>query len=280
MAIRKTLLTALGVPDARVQKYLPQFKTVLSEHGIDTDLRVAHFLAQVMHESGKLRWIRENLNYSTDALLRVFGTYYSSRQTADRDARQPERIGSVVYANRMGNGPPESGDGFRYRGRGFIQLTGKSNYRQFSQWIGEDVAENPDLVATRYPVHSAVHYWVKRKINIEADRDDIDAVTKKINGGLNGLASRVALLAVAKQRLRLGVERHVLDRPTHRIKPNRLNLRSEPRVHPETRVGGLARGDEVRKVGSAKVAGWVRIRALVNGHLMRGFVASRFLEPL
>ena len=280
MAIRKTLLTDLGVPDARVQRYLPQFKTVPSEHGIDTDLRLAHFLAQVMHESGKLRWIRENLNYSADALLSVFDKYYSSRQRADRDARQPERIGNVVYANRMGNGPPESGDGFRYRGRGFIQLTGKSNYRQFSRWIGENVTEQPDLVATRYPLDSAVHYWITRKINIAADRDDIDAVTKKVNGGLHGLADRVELLAVAKKRLGLEVERFVLDGPTHRIGPNRLNLRSEPRVHPQTRVGGLSRGDEVRKLGAAKVEGWVRIRALVNGHPMRGFVASRFLEPL
>ena len=142
-----------------------------------------------------MRFDMENLNYSSDALARVFRKYFSTREEADAYARQPEKIANRVYANRMGNGSEASGDGWKYRGRGLIQLTGRTNYQAFAEWVGDErVLDEPDLVSSEYAVHSAVFFWDTNKLNTLADKDDVVGLTKRINGGENGLAHRRELL--------------------------------------------------------------------------------------
>lgn len=159
---------------------------------IDTPLRIAAYISQVLHESSCLTAKVENLNYSAEGLLKTWPNRFD-RKKAESYARQPEKIANYVYANRMGNGDEASGDGWRYRGRGLIQLTGKQNYSDFSKYdlCTEPVLKNPDKVAT-YPCDqiAAMWYWEKKKINEPADRGDIDEVTKRVNGGTNGLAQR------------------------------------------------------------------------------------------
>jgi predicted chitinase len=190
------MLKEMGVADADAEQYLPHLEETLPKHGIaDTRLRLAHFFAQVLHESGSMRFDMENLNYSSDALRRVFGKYFPTAEDADACARNPEKIANRVYANRMGNGDERSGDGWKYRGRGLIQLTGRSNYKAFADWIGDPrVMDDPDLVAIEYAVHSAVFFWVRNDLNRLADNDDVVGVTTRINGGVNGLAHRRELL--------------------------------------------------------------------------------------
>jgi len=190
------MLKEMGVSDGDASQYLPHLEEALPKHGIaDSRLRLAHFFAQVLHESGCMRFDMENLNYSADALQRVFGKYFTTRAEADRYARNPEKIANRVYAGRMGNGDETSGDGWKYRGRGLIQLTGRSNYKAFAEWIGDArVMDDPDLVSTEYAVHSAVFFWDRNDLNRLADKDDVVAVTTRINGGVNGLAHRRELL--------------------------------------------------------------------------------------
>jgi predicted chitinase len=186
----------MGVSDGDAVQYLPHLEEALPKHGIaDSRLRLAHFFAQVLHESGCMRFDMENLNYSSDALQKVFGKYFPTKEDADAYARNPEKIANRVYADRMGNGDERSGDGWRYRGRGLIQLTGRANYKAFAEWIGDErVMDEPDLVCTEYAVHSAVFFWVKNDLNRLADRDDVVALTTRVNGGVNGLAHRRELL--------------------------------------------------------------------------------------
>ena len=141
MLITREVLTRMGATAANADHYIETLNAAMALHGIDTTPRITHFLAQLMHESGCLRLSVENLNYSVDGLLKVFPRYFRSRAEAEACARKPERIGNRVYGARMGNGPEASGDGYRYRGRGLIQLTGKDNYRAFARWCGEDVVE-------------------------------------------------------------------------------------------------------------------------------------------
>lgn len=161
--------------------------------GINTPLRVAAYLSNVLVESNYLRSSVENLNYSAEGLLKTFPKYFKGIDEANKYARQPEKIANKVYANRMGNGNEASGDGWRYRGRGLIQLTFRSNYEEFSKYdlCTEPVLKNPDKVAT-YPLDqvAAMWYWEKKKINELADRGDITEVTKRVNGGTNGQAQR------------------------------------------------------------------------------------------
>jgi predicted chitinase len=194
------MLKEMGVSDADAAQYIGHFEKTLPEFGIaDSTLRLAHFFAQILHESGCLRFDMENLNYSSDALRKVFGKYFTTRQEADAYARQPEKIANRVYANRMGNRGETSGDGWKFRGRGLIQLTGRSNYRAFADWVGDPrVAEEPDLVSSEYAVHSAVFFWDKHGLNKLADKDDVVGLTRRINGGENGLAHRRELLNKAK----------------------------------------------------------------------------------
>lgn len=161
---------------------------------IDTALRLAHFLAQCGHESAGFKAVQENLNYSASGLNKIFGKYFRT-VSATAYARQPEKIASRVYANRMGNGDEASKEGWKYRGRGYIQLTGKSNYAEFDKVVDDDIINNPDLVASKYALLSAAWYWNSRSLNNSADKGATDAavteVTRKVNGGTIGLTDRI-----------------------------------------------------------------------------------------
>lgn len=200
MDITKKILTNIGVPGANAAKYASTLDELFEEYAINTKLRAAHFLAQVLHESSRMTRVVENLNYSKANLRKVFGKYFTEAQAAEYE-RKPEQIANKVYANRNGNGDEASGDGWKYRGRGLIQLTGKTNYQSFGQWLGEDIVSDPDKVETEYPVHSAIFYWTQNDLNALADQDDINAITKRINGGYNGLQERVELLELVKTAL-------------------------------------------------------------------------------
>ena len=184
----------------KCEEYIDALNKVLPENGIDTPLRVSHFLAQVIHESGHFKTNVENLNYSASALKSVFKKYFPSDELANQYARQPEKIANRVYANRMGNGPEASGDGYKYRGRGLIQLTGKNNYTACKDEMKIDIVKNPDLLLVpEYALKSACWFWNKNNLNQYADKDDITTITKRINGGTNGLADREANLKRAKK---------------------------------------------------------------------------------
>ncbi len=161
---------------------------------LTTPLRLTHFLSQCAHESSGFDRLFENLNYSADALRRIFPRQFTHEQ-AIACARDPVKIGNRAYASRNGNGDEASGDGYKYRGRGYLQITGLNNYQSFSHYIGEDCIKAPDLVATKYPLSSAAWFFTENKIWGLCDRGDSDiiitAVTKKINGGTNGLPDRI-----------------------------------------------------------------------------------------
>ena len=167
---------------------------VVERYSITNNLHLAHFLAQIAHESGEFKFVRENLNYSDSSLLRVFPKYFNTSNVS-RYARKPEAIANRVYANRMGNGDEASGDGWRYRGRGYLQLTGKNNYKAFSDFIKEDCVENPELVAEKYPMDSAIWFFDRNKLWDICERGDSDdvvtQVTRRVNGGTHGLADRI-----------------------------------------------------------------------------------------
>jgi putative chitinase len=184
----------------KLQGHLPvavlsEIPLIMQKFGIENRLRLSHFLAQTAHESGNFKHTVENMNYSADGLLKIFSKYFKDIATAQMYARKPEMIGSRVYANRMGNGDEASKEGFKFRGRGYIQLTGKDNYKQFSDFIGEDCVANPDLVATKYPLTSAAFFFNKNGIwslcDKGATKNEIVAVTKRVNGGTIGLDDRI-----------------------------------------------------------------------------------------
>jgi len=164
--------------------------------GITTPLRACHYLSQVCWEAQYLKHTEENLNYSAEGLLKTFPRYFNA-QTAKEYARQPERIANRVYANRMGNKSEESGDGWKYKGRGFIMLTGFENYSKFnkSDVCTEDVITHPEKVA-KFPLNqiSSMWFWETHNLNALADRDDCEAITRVINGGLSHYADRAFLL--------------------------------------------------------------------------------------
>jgi len=179
------------VPD----KVIDQIPAVAEKFGVNTPLRLAHFLAQCGHESGGFRLTQENLNYSAKGLQGIFKKYFPSEAVALQYQRNPQKIANRVYASRMGNGDEASGDGFKFRGRGYIQLTGKTNYSAFDKTVDDDITTNPDLVATKYPLLSAAWFWSKNGLNTIADAGATDEVvtkaTKKVNGGTIGLADRI-----------------------------------------------------------------------------------------
>jgi len=167
---------------------------VFPKHEINTPKRIAAFIAQCGHESGGWRTFSENLNYSAKALDAVFGKYFvRAGRDANDYARQPEKIANIVYAGRMDNGDTNSGDGWRYRGRGPIQLTGKANYSAFSKDMDVDAVDNPDQVAEdkEMALMSAIWFWNKNGLNRYADSSDIKTMTKRINGGYIGLEDRI-----------------------------------------------------------------------------------------
>jgi len=173
---------------------LAQIPDTAAKFNITNNLRLAHFLSQCGHESGGFKAVSENLNYSADGLKKIFGKYFPGNLN-ESYAKQPEKIASRVYGNRMGNGDEASKEGYKFRGRGYIQLTGKANYTKFTQFIGEDCVSNPDLVATKYPLASAAFFFDSNKLWAICDRgaDDatITSVTKRVNGGTLGLSDRI-----------------------------------------------------------------------------------------
>lgn len=182
-----------GVIPKSVMAELP---TVITAFKINTPLRLAHFLAQCDHESAGFTAIRENLNYSANGLLKVFAKYFN-KQLANECAYKPDRIANIVYANRMGNGDTASGEGIKYSGKGYIQLTGKNNFAAFGKFVNDDVVKNPDFVATKYPLLSAAWFFDSKALFNIADQggrnETIAAITKRINGGVNGLTERITL---------------------------------------------------------------------------------------
>ena len=162
--------------------------------GITTSLRLAHFLAQCGHESGGFKATQENLNYGSKGLLSIFKKYFKTIAQATAYERKPEKIANLVYANRMGNGSEASGEGWKFRGRGYIQLTGKENYKAFDATVPEDITANPDLVATKYALASAAFFFKKNNLWSICDKGSspevVTLVTKRVNGGTIGLADR------------------------------------------------------------------------------------------
>ena len=178
------------IPDA----VIAQIPETAKKFNITNNLRLAHFLSQCSHESGGFKAVSENLNYSVDGLKKTFGKYFPGT-LAESYARQPEKIASRVYGDRMGNGGETTKEGFKFRGRGYIQLTGKSNYTNFTKFIGEDCVSNPDLVANKYPLSSAAFFFDSNKLWSTCDQGFTDEivtkVTKRVNGGTNGLLDRI-----------------------------------------------------------------------------------------
>lgn len=167
---------------------------ILIEYKIDSINRLAHFISQCAHESNNFSVVEENLNYSEDALLKLFPKYFTPNLVIDY-ARKPRFIANRIYAERMGNGSEMSGDGWKYRGRGYIQLTGKQNYTKFDKVCNDNILDNPDLVATKYPLISAAWFWSVNGLNDIADEGSdssiVSKITKKINGGTIGLSDRI-----------------------------------------------------------------------------------------
>ena len=174
---------------------IEQIPSIIEAFDINTPLRLAHFLSQCGHESGGFKFIAENLNYSSTGLTTTFKKYFVNESFAKLYERQPEKIASRVYANRMGNGDEKSRDGWKFRGRGFIQLTGKDNYTKFTQFIGEDCVANPDLVSTKYPLASAAFFFKSNGLLSICDKGSdvatITSVSKRVNGGTIGLEDRI-----------------------------------------------------------------------------------------
>jgi len=178
------------------QGWVDSMNNVFPNYEINTPRRIAAFLAQCGHESGGWTVFEENLNYSAKGLMGIFKKYFPTEDLANAYARQPQKIANRVYANRMGNGPEDSNDGWTYRGRGPIQLTGKDNYRAFAEEMFEDwenLFNNPDWVNAdrEFALMSAIWFWNKNKLNREADAGDIKTMTRKINGGFIGLEDRI-----------------------------------------------------------------------------------------
>ena len=179
------------IPDA----VIAMIPDTAAKFQITTPLRLAHFLAQCGHESGGFRATQENLNYSAKGLAGIFKKYFPTEAAATPYARQPQKIASKVYGGRMGNGPESSGEGYKFRGRGYIQLTGKENYTAFGKSIGEDMTANPDVVASKYALLSAAWFFSKNGLHKMADEGASDLVvtkiTKRVNGGTIGLPDRI-----------------------------------------------------------------------------------------
>ena len=179
------------IPDS-VIAMLPD---TIAKFELNTPLRLAHFLAQAGHESGGFKAVNENLNYGAKGLRGIFGKYFPTDEKAALYERKPEKIANLVYGGRMGNGAEATGEGYKFRGRGYIQLTGKDNYKAFDAVVPENLLESPDLVATKYPLLSAAWFFHKNGLHKIADGGATDAVvtsvTKRVNGGTIGLPDRI-----------------------------------------------------------------------------------------
>lgn len=175
-----------------IEDWCVELNELLPEYQIDTVARIAAFVSQCAHESGNFRFISENLNYRWESLRKVFPKYFPTDDSAKKYARQPEKIANKVYANRMGNGPESSGDGWLYRGRGLIQITGKNNYTQMANAFEMSLEAMPQYLSTfEGATRSACWFWDTNDLNRFADTGDIRGLTKAINGGFNGLEDRI-----------------------------------------------------------------------------------------
>lgn len=183
-----------AIPDAKessIEKYYEPLIAAMDYFKINNKKRIAAFLANLAHESAAFNTIEENLNYSAQRLMAVFPKYFRGRNL-NHYHRQPQKIANVVYANRMGNGDKASGEGWKYRGRGLIQLTGKTNYQMLGDAIDADIVSDPDWILTpEGATISAGWFWNSRKLNDLADREDLREITRKINGGYHGHDDRV-----------------------------------------------------------------------------------------
>jgi len=195
---------ATGVSNALRDAWFPHIAASLSAFQITTPLRQAHFLAQTGHESAGFLKVEEGLNYSENALTAMFGKRITAEQARAygrnaMHAANQKMIASIIYANRNGNGDVASGDGYRYRGRGLIQITGKANYAALVKQMGADVVANPDLLlGYRFAAMSAAAWWKNNGLNELADSDDVTRITRIINGGTNGLDDRKSRLSKSK----------------------------------------------------------------------------------
>lgn len=176
------------------ESVIAQIPDTAKAFNITTPLRLAHFLAQCGHESGGFKAVNENLNYSADGLKKIFPKYFPGNLN-ESYARQPEKIANRVYGGRMGNDGESSGDGYKFRGRSYIQLTGKNNYEDFDKFVDDDILANPDLVATKYPLMAAAWFFWKNNLWSICDQGSTDqvvtSVTKRVNGATIGLADRI-----------------------------------------------------------------------------------------
>ena len=172
-----------------------KYQSLFNKFNVNTQLRLAHFFGQLQHES-RLKPIEENLRYSAKRLTEVFGKYFPNLALANQYAMQPQKIANRVYSGRMGNGNEASGDGYRFRGRGFLQITGRNNYTALTKWakangIDADYVNNPDLLLRESDaLIAALWFWTANDLNKYADKDDILTITKRINGGLTGINDR------------------------------------------------------------------------------------------
>ena len=187
-------LDALGID----HKWLGPLEETFAKYDISTSQRQSSFIGQCAHESGNFRILEENLNYSAARLMAVWPSRFPSLDVAEQYANNPEKLANKIYSGRMGNGNEESGEGYAYRGRGLIQMTGKEAYANCGSGLGMDFLSNPDLLSTpEYAALSAGWFWGKRGLNALADSGDIETMTKRINGGLIGLEDRKAKIAKA-----------------------------------------------------------------------------------
>lgn len=188
-------LLALGIDG----KWTEPLKETFEKYNIDTAKRQAAFIGQCMHESAGFRTLEENLNYSAKALMTTWPSRFPNEEMANQYARNPEKIANKVYGGRMGNADESSGEGWKYRGRGIKQLTGKENYERCGFGLGVDLVNNPDLLLEpKYAALSAGWFWNKHGLNDLADKSDIETMTKRINGGLLGLDARKAAIQKAE----------------------------------------------------------------------------------
>ncbi|WP_248769051.1 glycoside hydrolase family 19 protein [Pseudomonas sp. MWU12-2345] len=196
---QQQLLQILPNAGAQAGVFVPVLNTAMQRFQIVGTQRVAAFIAQVGHESGQLRSVVENLNYGAQALVATWPSRFTQALAA-QVARQPEQIANIAYASRMGNGDASSGDGWNYRGRGLIQITGRDNYQACGDALGVDLIGNPDLLAQpQYAALSAAWFWSINGLNSLADAGNFTGITQRINGGQNGAADRLALYNTALQ---------------------------------------------------------------------------------
>jgi len=216
--IDKSQLRKMLPKNKRPAQLVKQLNTMLPRYSIDTPVRIAAFIAQCAHESNQFNVKEENLNYSKAALKKVFRKYFDNAELS-QFARNPEKIANRVYSNRMNNGNEASGDGYRFRGRGYIQLTGRSQYEEFAKEIGKSLDETIEYVETyEGALESACWFWKENNINNYADSLDIKGMTRRINGGYNGLSDRIEYWNKALEIF--GVQEKTKSSPVPKNKPN------------------------------------------------------------